>query len=98
MLKLHHLNLLNEIHETALMLNLFEQRQLIREQQAKMRQIQNLPLLDLQRDVRGTPPRAKISDDEQEAFDNADENGGLPKKRPHHETTTVMSEYNKRKY
>ena len=43
MLKLHHLNLLNEIHETALMLNLFEQRQLIREQKlVKMRQLQNL--------------------------------------------------------
>lgn len=46
MLKLHHLNLLNEIHETALMLNLFEQRQLIREQQLKMRQIQKLQLVD----------------------------------------------------
>jgi hypothetical protein len=46
MLKLHHLNLLNEIHETALMLNLFEQRQLIREQQLKMRQIQNIQLID----------------------------------------------------
>ena len=44
MLKLHHLNLLNEIHETALMLNLFEQRQLLREQHQKMRQIQNLQL------------------------------------------------------
>jgi hypothetical protein len=46
MLKLHHLNLLNEIHETALMLNLFEQRQLIREQQHKMRQIKNLQLVN----------------------------------------------------
>jgi hypothetical protein len=46
MLKLHHLNLLNEIHETALMLNLFEQRQLIREQQIKIRQIQKLQLVD----------------------------------------------------
>ena len=46
MLKLHHLNLLNEIHETALMLNLFEQRQLIREQQIKMRQIQKMQLVD----------------------------------------------------
>ena len=47
MLKLHHLNLLNEIHETALMLNLFEQRQLIREQQLKMRQIQKLQIVDI---------------------------------------------------
>jgi hypothetical protein len=46
MLKLHHLNLLNEIHETALMLNLFEQRQLMREQQLKMRQMQNLQYTD----------------------------------------------------
>jgi hypothetical protein len=46
MLKLHHLNLLNEIHETALMLNLFEQRQLIREQQLKMRQIRKMQLVD----------------------------------------------------
>jgi hypothetical protein len=56
MLKLHHLNLLNEIHETALMLNLFEQRQLLREQhQLKMKvqqqqahylQFHNLPQND----------------------------------------------------
>jgi hypothetical protein len=46
MLKLHHLNLLNEIHETALMLNLFEQRQLLREQQLKIRKIQNLQFVE----------------------------------------------------
>jgi hypothetical protein len=95
MLKLHHLNLLNEIHETALMLNLFEQRQLIREQHAKMRQIQNLPLLDANRGVGENPPRAKISEDEQETF--VDENATLSKKRPFHETGSTMSESNKKK-
>jgi len=33
MLKLHHLNLMNEIQETALMLNLYEQQQLVRQAQ-----------------------------------------------------------------
>lgn len=46
MLKLHHLNLMNEIQETALMLNLYEQKQLIRQQQEQMRQIQELQLLE----------------------------------------------------
>jgi len=44
MLKLHHLNLMNEIQETALMLNLYEQQQLARQQQQeemrKARQMQ----------------------------------------------------------
>lgn len=37
MLKLHHLNLMNEIQETALMLNLYEQQQLQRQQQEETR-------------------------------------------------------------
>lgn len=32
MLKLHHLNLMNEVQETALMLNLYEQQLLVRQQ------------------------------------------------------------------
>lgn len=73
MLKLHHLNLLNEIHETALMLNLFEQRQLLREQQQKMRQIQNLQLDNSEsshyfRDRENKKPKgpSNISDDEEQ--------------------------------
>lgn len=45
MLKLHHLNLMNEIQETALMLNLYEQQQLAREQQEEMRQMRQARLL-----------------------------------------------------
>lgn len=44
MLKLHHLNLMNEIQETELMLNLYEQQQLVQEQRAQMRQIQLMQL------------------------------------------------------
>ena len=73
MLKLHHLNLLNEIHETALMLNLFEQRQLLREQQQKMRQIQNLQLDNSEssryfhdRDNKQPKGPSNISDDEEQ--------------------------------
>lgn len=36
---------MNEIQETALMLNLYEQKQLIRQQKEQMRQIQNLQLM-----------------------------------------------------
>ena len=79
------------------MLNLFEQRQLIREQQAKMRQIENLPY---HREVgQGNPMRSKISDDEHDVFEPSqgrDENGNLSKKRPHQETNT-MTESNARK-
>ena len=73
MLKLHHLNLLNEIHETALMLNLFEQRQLLREQQQKMRQIQNLQLDNSEssryfkdRENQQATSPSNISDDEEQ--------------------------------
>jgi hypothetical protein len=87
MLKLHHLNLLNEIHETALMLNLFEQRQLIREQQAKMRQIQRLPLNDsrvserCRIQVNHQRGMAKISDDELDIFDCGSEGENLPSRK-----------------
>jgi hypothetical protein len=46
MLKLHHLNLMNEIQETALMLNLYEQKQLMRQQQEQRRQLQELRALE----------------------------------------------------
>lgn len=48
MLKLHHLNLMNEIQETALMLNLYEQQQLAREQQDEYRRMQKARLLEKQ--------------------------------------------------
>ena len=44
MLKLHHLNLMNEIQETALMLNLYEQQQLARERQEESRRMQQARL------------------------------------------------------
>jgi hypothetical protein len=46
MLKLHHLNLMNEIQETALMLNLYEQKQLMRQQQEQRRQVYELRALE----------------------------------------------------
>ena len=69
MLKLHHLNLMNEIQETALMLNLHEQQQLIRQQQEQMRQIQELQLLesrDRSQQHFHHQRVAKVSDDDSE--------------------------------
>jgi hypothetical protein len=60
MLKLHHLNLMNEIQETALMLNLYEQQQLAAQQQAQLRLLRQLQLeqgnqvLEKKRSVQGT--------------------------------------------
>ena len=42
MLKLHHMNLLNEIQETTLMMNLYQQQQL-QQQQQQLQQQQALP-------------------------------------------------------
>jgi hypothetical protein len=58
MLKLHHLNLMNEIQETALMLNLYEQKQLLRQQQEQMRQLQELRMLEERERHSGSGDRA----------------------------------------
>jgi hypothetical protein len=60
---------MNEIQETALMLNLHEQQQLIRQQQEQMRQIQELQLLesrDRSQQHFHHQRVAKVSDDDSE--------------------------------
>ena len=42
MLKLHHMNLLNEIQETTLMMNLYQQQQLQQQQQQQQQQMRNM--------------------------------------------------------
>jgi len=80
MLKLHHLNLMNEIQETALMLNLYEQQQLAREQQEEMRRIEKARLLEKQRQpAESISDEIKVGDrtDKKRTFNNSE----VPNKR-----------------
>ena len=60
MLKLHHLNLMNEVQETALMLNLYEQQQLIRKQKEHIKRMAEAALKNQ------TNTKKRLCDDESE--------------------------------
>ena len=88
MLKLHHLNLMNEIQETALMLNLYEQQQLAREQQEELRRMQQARLLANNQATTGqSSAQAETKPDDIQPNDRNDKkrisskNCDLPKKR-----------------
>jgi len=72
MLKLHHMNLLNEIQETTLMMNLYQQQQLQQQREA----LQEQERLDAQ-GSKGTP-QMKLSQQQDRGMEYGSVYGGMP--------------------